>query len=78
MLRLSYPFVKDFLRPFKDFVKAFLRDSYGFQGLFFGIPTSYAQPEADRSWGSGLSLRLTAMIAIKNAICPKECKIASK
>ena len=28
------------------------------------VPTSYAQPEADRSWGSGLRLHLTALIAI--------------
>ena len=35
-------------------------------------------PEADRSWGSGLRLHLTALLAIKNAIFPKDCKIAAK
>ena len=49
-----------------------------FVSAFLRVPTSYAQPEADRSWGSGLSLHLTALIAIKNDIFPMGCKIAAK
>ena len=63
---------------FRFLFQAFFRDFYPCVRPFLGIPTSYAQPEADRSWGSGLRLHLTALIAIKNVIFPKDCKIAAK